>query len=174
MKNDKSWVRWRPLISIITALFILISLCVMACSSESPSLKILVVHSYHEGWGWNQDIQKGIIEGLSRQGHIEGQDYQIKTFYMDTKVTYITPEQVEERGPKVRLAADEYALADEELTLDEINRIEDPTIRRKLLNQWTREQSKETRTRKKRNISLNIEEDLEQDAWEVEMHHEYE
>ncbi|MBL7208645.1 MAG: hypothetical protein ISS52_00965 [Dehalococcoidia bacterium] len=98
MQTNKFWIRWCPLISVVMALLILISLCGIACSSESANLKILVVHSYHEGWGWNQDIQKGIIEGLSRRGYVEQQDYQIRTFYMDTKVTYVTTEQVEERG----------------------------------------------------------------------------
>lgn len=64
----------------------------------APKLKVLVVHSYHESWGWDQDIQNGIIEGLSRQGYIEGQDFELKAFCMDTKITYITPEQIQERG----------------------------------------------------------------------------
>jgi len=108
MRTDKFWIRWRILISIIMALLMVISSCVVACSSESANLRILVVHSYHEGWGWNQDIQKGITEGLSRRGYVEEQDYQIKTFYMDTKVTYITPEQVEERGAKAIDLIGEY------------------------------------------------------------------
>jgi ABC-type uncharacterized transport system substrate-binding protein len=100
MQIDKFWIRRSPLISIIIALLMVISLCAAACSSESGKPKILVVHSYHEGWGWNQDIQRGIIEGLSRERFLEGRGYQIKTFYMDTKVTYITPEKIEERGVK--------------------------------------------------------------------------
>jgi len=64
----------------------------------APELKVLVVHSYHESWGWNQDIQNGIIEGLGRQGYTEGQDFELEAFYMDTKITYITPEQIQERG----------------------------------------------------------------------------
>jgi len=34
-----------------------------------PELRILVVHSYHKEWGWDQDIQRGIVEGLYRQGY---------------------------------------------------------------------------------------------------------
>jgi ABC-type uncharacterized transport system substrate-binding protein len=84
---------------IFITLLLIASLSPISCA-QKPGLRILVVHSYHESWGWNQDIQKGIIEGLSRQGYVEGEDYQIKTFYMDTKVTYTTPEQVKERGEK--------------------------------------------------------------------------
>jgi len=40
---------------------------------------------------WEQEIQKGILEGLIREGYIEGLDYELKPFCMDTKVTYNTP-----------------------------------------------------------------------------------
>lgn len=63
-----------------------------------PSLRVLVVHSYHVEWEWDQDIGKGIIEGLHRKGYIEGQDYELKTFCMDTKSTYTTPEQIKQRA----------------------------------------------------------------------------
>ena len=63
-----------------------------------PEFRVLVVNSYHEGMEWEQDIQKGIVEGLSRAGYTEGQDYELKTFCMDTKVTYTTPEQIEQRA----------------------------------------------------------------------------
>ncbi len=66
--------------------------------SKAPALKILVIHSYHESWEWNQDVQRGIMEGLSRQGYTADQDYALETFYMDTKVTYTTPEQIEQRA----------------------------------------------------------------------------
>jgi ABC-type uncharacterized transport system substrate-binding protein len=88
---------------ILLILFLVSSLLFTGCaqqSSSQPQYKVLVVHSYHESWGWNQDIQSGIIEGLSREGYIEGKDYRIKTFYMDTKITYTTPAQVKERGEK--------------------------------------------------------------------------
>jgi hypothetical protein len=89
----------RNLITGILVLFILFTgLGLAACGTDSAPLKVLVVHSYHEKWGWNQDVQKGIIEGLHRQGYARDVDYQLKSFYMDTKVTYITPEQVKERG----------------------------------------------------------------------------
>lgn len=67
-------------------------------SSLVPSLRILVVHSYHEEWEWDQDIGKGIVEGLNRKGYVEGQDYELKTFYMDSKITYTTPEQIKQRA----------------------------------------------------------------------------
>lgn len=55
-------------------------------------LKVLVVNSYGKGMGWEQDIQRGIVEGLRRNGYVKGEDYELKTFCMDTKVTYTTQE----------------------------------------------------------------------------------
>ena len=69
---------------------------------ETPSTlaphRILIVHSYHEGWGWTQDVSKGIMEGMKRKGYGEGKDYELKTFYMDTKITYTTPDQIKQRA----------------------------------------------------------------------------
>jgi len=60
--------------------------------------KILIVHSYHKEWGWNQDTEQGVIEGLKRKGFILDKNYEFEKFYMDTKVTYTTEEQIEQRA----------------------------------------------------------------------------
>lgn len=91
------------LIGLLTILLIVSSMCLPACSgttetTAAPYIKILVIHSYHEGWDWNSDIGAGIIEGLYRQGFEQSVDYDIDTFYMDTKVTYTTVAQVEQRA----------------------------------------------------------------------------
>jgi ABC-type uncharacterized transport system substrate-binding protein len=81
----------------------------ISCANTSgPALKVLVVHSYHQEWGWNQDISRGITEGLARDGYVLDRDYELKTFYMDTKVTYIEPEQVQERGAEAIKLIKEY------------------------------------------------------------------
>ncbi len=67
-------------------------------SALTPALRVLVVNSYPKGMDREQEIQKGILEGLIREGYIEGLDYELKTFCMDTKVTYTTPEQIEQRA----------------------------------------------------------------------------
>lgn len=86
--------------SIIMILLLISGLGLLACSDEesTPAFKVLIIHSYHEGWGWGQGIQRGIVEGLSRKGYTEDRDYELKTFYMDTKVTYTTMEQIEQRA----------------------------------------------------------------------------
>lgn len=98
MKSGRIANKLRLAVGILVLLIIVTGLGTAACGNGSVSLKILLVHSYHEKWGWNQDIKEGIIEGLSRQGYIRDLDYGLKSFYMDTKVTYVTPEQVKERG----------------------------------------------------------------------------
>lgn len=67
-------------------------------SLQVPQQKVLMVNSYHEGMQLEQDLQDGIVEGLSRAGYREGKDYELNMFYMDTKVTYTTPEQIEQRA----------------------------------------------------------------------------
>ncbi len=65
-----------------------------------PKNKVLIIHSYHKEWGWNQDTEKGIVEGLKRKGFILNKDYQLEKFYMDTKNTYTTEEQIKQRADK--------------------------------------------------------------------------
>jgi ABC-type uncharacterized transport system substrate-binding protein len=89
------------LLNLFAIILIASSICFSACTGtvEAPTAtNVLVIHSYHEGWDWNSDIEAGIIEGLYRQGYESGIDYEIETFYMDTKVTYTTTEQIEERA----------------------------------------------------------------------------
>ncbi len=98
LKDDKGSPTWNSLARYQFGPDAAGSLVYERKPSSGAGIKVLVVHSYHETWGWNQDIQNGIIEGLGRQGYTEGRDYEVKTFYMDTKVTYITPEQAAMRG----------------------------------------------------------------------------
>ena len=55
------------IILVVSTAGLLFSSCGLNFSS-GVKLRVLVVHSYHETWGWNQDISKGIIEGLAREG----------------------------------------------------------------------------------------------------------
>ncbi len=60
---------------------------------------ILVINSYGPEMTWEQDIQRGIIEGLARSGYGAGHHaYMLQTYCMDTKVNYTTPEQIEARA----------------------------------------------------------------------------
>lgn len=76
-------------------------------SSHLPPLKILVVNSYKD-WKLEEDIQRGIIEGLRRKGYRESSDYVLKTFSMDSKITYTTTKEIEERASIVFSIIEEF------------------------------------------------------------------
>jgi len=65
---------------------------------QLPPLRVLIVHSYDPGFQWTRDLATGIEEGLRRVGFADGRNAELRTFYMDTKVTYTTPEQIAERA----------------------------------------------------------------------------
>ncbi|MBD3371147.1 MAG: hypothetical protein GF403_00335 [Candidatus Coatesbacteria bacterium] len=62
---------------------------------EAGPVTILIVHSYHEGYAWVDDINDGFAARLDELKLVEGEDYTLEHFYMDTK----------------RIAAEEYAAA---------------------------------------------------------------
>ena len=70
--------------------------------------KILAIHSYHREWGWNQDTEKGIIEGLASKGFEKDKDYQLQSFYMDTKNTYILQGEVQMRADQAKDLINQY------------------------------------------------------------------
>ena len=61
-------------------------------------LHILIVQSNEKGLGTGTDIEKGLLAELGRNGFVEGTNLRISRFYMQTRRTYITPEQVYQRG----------------------------------------------------------------------------
>ncbi len=96
--------------NLLTATILIASVVFTGCTGEvaAPELKVLIVHSYHEGWDWNQEVQAGTVEGLWRQGYTESEEYELQTFYMDTKVTYTTLEQIQERASLAIDLIDEF------------------------------------------------------------------
>lgn len=105
-------------IAIISAAVILFSGPKAAVRIETPSTdgqtnvvpgkKILAIHSYHKDWGWNIDTEKGIIEGLAARGYEKDDDYELRSFYMDTKVTYILPGQIQARADQAIKLIEDY------------------------------------------------------------------
>jgi len=76
-------------------------------SPHLPPLKILIVNSYKD-WKLEEDLQKGVIEGLRRKGYRESSDYELKAFSMDTKITYTTVKEIEERASVVFNLIEEF------------------------------------------------------------------
>ena len=99
------------ILNLFTIILIVSSICFSACAGtvEAPAAtNVLVIHSYHEGWNWNSDIEAGIMEGLYRQGYQEGTDYEMETFYMNTKITYTSEAQIKERAALALDLIDEF------------------------------------------------------------------
>ncbi len=59
---------------------------------------VLIVQSNEKGLGAGSDIEKELLAELGRNDFVEGDNLKISRFYMQTRRTYITPEQVYERG----------------------------------------------------------------------------
>lgn len=60
--------------------------------------RIFVVHSYSDAFTWTRQLHEGIIEGLARNGLIGKRDYELQTFYMDTRINFTSPQQIEQRA----------------------------------------------------------------------------
>jgi PAS domain S-box-containing protein len=63
-------------------LLILYTLCIYSLFATEPK-EILLLHSYHTGYKWTDDITKAVTEHFANQKNIE-----ITTIYMDTKKIY--------------------------------------------------------------------------------------
>lgn len=85
--------------------------------------QVLIVHSYDEGFRWTSEQGRGIVEGLREAGMREGVEYDLRTFFMDTRTKYTTPEQIAGRAreamelievwePAVVFVTDDVALRD--------------------------------------------------------------
>ncbi len=70
--------------------------------------KAMIINSYHPGWALEDDLVSGIQSGLEREGFSAGKDYQIKVFWMDTKVNHTTQEEIEAQGEKALSLIDEW------------------------------------------------------------------
>ncbi len=73
-----------------------IAVCILASASALAVDTVLVVHSYHAGYGWTDGIQAGIDEAM------KGADAKVEIFYMDAK---------RKTDPAERVAAGKAALA---------------------------------------------------------------
>lgn len=98
---------------------LLAGLCVLlvACSDEGTAdtanpfperQRVLIVHSYDEGFRWTSEQGRGIVVGLGEAGLREGHEYDLRTFFMDTRSTYTSPEQVAARASEARRLIEEF------------------------------------------------------------------
>ncbi len=121
----------RPALGLSWLLLMLVFALACASSESAPTptsvpdttKRILVVHSYSTAFPLTKELNDGIIEGLSREGLARGRDYVLETFFMDTRVNFTKPDQIEQRAaealemlrafsPDILFVSDDNALKD--------------------------------------------------------------
>lgn len=60
--------------------------------------RIFVVHSYSAAFSWTRELHEGIVQGLAQKGLTRDRDYRLQTFYMDTRINFTSPRQIEQRA----------------------------------------------------------------------------
>ncbi len=91
-------IRNLSLVRALICILVLTPLVSHASESTQGVQKLLMIYSYHFEWGWNQDSRSGLLDGLARGGFIEGKNLEVKDFFMDTKRTYTTVDQIQQRA----------------------------------------------------------------------------
>ncbi len=80
---------------------------------------VLIVQSNEKGLGAGSDIEKELLAELGRNDFVEGNNLKVSRFYMQTRRTYITTEQVYRRG-QAALEKVEQVKPDLVITLDDV------------------------------------------------------
>jgi ABC-type uncharacterized transport system substrate-binding protein len=94
----------------ISSLMVLVIflLCNGFASGEKPQ-KVVIVHSYEKDHVCGQPQEDGAIRAIRKSGLKIGEDFEIHSFFMDTKKTYTKPSEIQERG---RLALEQVRKID--------------------------------------------------------------
>ena len=82
---------------IIFITLILLFFCT-GTSYSQQTRRVFIVCSYNKNNPVSLAQEKGVYKGLSHEGWIKGINLDIRTFYMDTKRRYTTPEAIRHRG----------------------------------------------------------------------------
>ena len=91
-----------------SAVLLVVAMVAVACNSPIPmghgdnaireTDRIFIVHSYSAEFSWTRDLHEGVIEGLAREGLVQGRDFEMQSFHMDTRITFSRPQQIQERA----------------------------------------------------------------------------
>jgi ABC-type uncharacterized transport system substrate-binding protein len=101
----------------VASTLILIPILIGSCLGQSAGVsgdepmaqhRVLVINSYTPDVALERDLSQGMVEGLRRVGFIESEDYQMKTFWMDTKVNYTSSEDMEKRAAEAMDLIDQF------------------------------------------------------------------
>ncbi len=80
--------------------------------------RVFIVHSYEDGHVCGQPQHDGVIKGLKQAGYVEGQNLEVKAYYMDTKRKNNTPKLIAEQAAKAEDAIKQFK-PDVLITLDD-------------------------------------------------------
>jgi len=80
--------------------------CLVAASQ--PEARVMVVHSYSSDHVCGKPQGDGVASALAEEGWFVGKNLELRSFYMDTKKTFTTPEEIAERGRLALQAIDEF------------------------------------------------------------------
>ncbi|MDD3816311.1 MAG: ABC transporter substrate binding protein [Desulfocapsaceae bacterium] len=91
--------------AVLSCLTFILALCFFLqdyhnglCKEASHIKKILIVNSYEPGQVCGQPQSDGVLDALAANGFKEGKNLQVEQFFMDTRKTYTSDKQIEERG----------------------------------------------------------------------------
>jgi len=82
----------------LNGLFVVFALLFCDVAFGNTPKKVFIIHSYEKGHICGQPQEDGIIEAFKESGLEPGRDVEFHYFYMDTKKTYTTPAEIEQRG----------------------------------------------------------------------------
>ena len=112
-------VNWQTFVRVNLgmAAFLVALMVAVACDSPVPdgstasdeAHRILIVHSYSAEFSWTRDLHAGIVDGLTQGGLDPDHDYQLQTYFMDTRINFTSPEQIEERATEAIAALRDFA-----------------------------------------------------------------
>ncbi|MCY3596724.1 MAG: ABC transporter substrate binding protein [Rhodospirillales bacterium] len=107
--------KFARIVSGLAALLVTLT-AALACDYSAPAPaatngadRIFIVHSYSAEFSWTRDLHQGIIHGLAEGGLDPDRDYQSQTFFMDTRINFTSPRQIEERATDAIAALQEFA-----------------------------------------------------------------
>ncbi len=102
-----------PLMALLSVL--LLALAMGACSNSSSAgssadakPRVVIIHSYDGDFRWTAEQNQGILDGLARAGYKEGDQYDLRVFYMDTRLNFKTPEEIQVRADIATRTIDEF------------------------------------------------------------------
>jgi len=104
---------------LVMFFLVLLNVVVLAGSAYAAApAKVLVVHSYGSKHVCGKPQGDGVARALAERGWIQGENLELRSVFMDTKVKHTTPEAIREQG-KIALAEVEAFKPDVVVVLDD-------------------------------------------------------